>query len=80
MILIKLNVIANGLNLFAVHHIFYNPVFEMSVGKFEFGYDMHYDHDIISGNLENARVFDLTGYPLTINPEKAHKLSLSKLD
>lgn len=43
------------------------------MGKSVFGYAMHFDHDVIHGDFENARVYDLTNYPSTIDPETAPK-------
>ena len=56
---------ASGLTVIAVHHQFYTPLFELKVGKSFFGYNMHYDHDVITGDFSNARLFDLTAYPFT---------------
>lgn len=33
-----------------------------------FGYDMHYDHDKIYARFSDARAYDLTNYPFTIDP------------
>jgi hypothetical protein len=41
---------------------------------------MLYDHDIIEGNFGNCKIYDLTGYPKTINPEESLKASISGKD
>lgn len=41
---------------------------------------MFYDHDIMNGDFDNARVFDLTGYPFTDDPRKTSKASLHNYD
>ena len=77
LILVKVIVKAEGLNLIAVHNIYHTPVFELSVGSAEFSHHMHYDHDVIRGDFSNARLYDLTCYPLTIDPTNQQKASLS---
>lgn len=52
----------------------------MDVGETIFKYHMHYDHDFMSGDFGNARIFDLTNYPMTIDPAKAAKGSLRTAD
>lgn len=47
LILVKVNVEVNGLTLITLHHEYLTPVFDLTVGKFIFGYHMHYDHDVI---------------------------------
>ena len=42
------------------HHTYSTPIFEMEVGNSEFSYLMFYDHDIIEGSFNQAKVFDLT--------------------
>jgi hypothetical protein len=76
LILIKTVVVANGITLIAVHHKFLTPLFDLSVGKFEFNYDMHYDHDVMVGVFSNARLYDLTNYPFTYDPSKTRRASL----
>ena len=71
---------ARGLTLIALHNVFYTPLFELCVGKSVFGYAMHFDHDVIRGDFENARVYDLTNYPNTIDPETAPKGCLKDID
>ena len=61
------------------HHTYSTPIFEMEVGNSEFSYLMFYDHDIIEGSFNQAKVFDLTQYPKTINPMESPKASLNKL-
>ncbi len=68
LILVKVIVKAEGLTLIAVHNLYHTPVFELSVGSAEFKHLMFYDHDVIRGDFSNARVYDLTSYPLTIDP------------
>jgi hypothetical protein len=41
---------------------------------------MHYDHDVIYGDISNAKAYDLTNYPITIDPSKAIKGSLKSID
>jgi hypothetical protein len=38
---------------------------------------MHYDHDVIIGDFSNARLYDLTNYPLTLDPSVQPKARLS---
>ena len=69
MILIKVLVKAEGLTFIAIHNQYYTPLFELSVGSAEFEHLMYYDHDIIIGDFSNAKIYDLTNYPLTLDPE-----------
>jgi hypothetical protein len=62
---VKTIVIAHGITLIAVHHQYFTPLFDLSVGKFVYTYDMYYDHDVMVGEFSNAKMFDLTGYPFT---------------
>ena len=80
LILVKTHVEASGLTIIAIHHEYLTPLFDMSVGKTTFCHNMHYDHDYMMANFLNARVYDLTNYPFTINPESAPKASLSNVD
>jgi hypothetical protein len=41
---------------------------------------MHYDHDVIIGDFTDAKVFDLTNYPLTLDPSKTKKASLKDIN
>lgn len=41
---------------------------------------MCYDHDIIKGEFSNARVYDLTNHPQTLDPTKIEKACLNKLN
>jgi hypothetical protein len=59
---------AEGLTLIAIHNQFYTPMFDLTVGSAEFQHLMHYDHDVIIGEFSNARLYDLTNYPLTLDP------------
>lgn len=68
------------MTLIAVHHEYLTPLFEISVGQSAFIYDMHYDHDYMSGNFVNARVCDLTNYPFTHDPSKTPRASLRNID
>jgi len=50
------------------------------VGRFEFIYLMHYDHDEMIGVFSNARANDLTSYPFTQDPRVTKKASLGDID
>ena len=73
-------VVANGITVIAAHHKYYTPLFDLSVGRFEFHYDMHYDHDVMVGDFSNARAFDLTSYPFTQDPRVTKRASLADID
>lgn len=60
LILIKAIIKASGLSIMTCHHTYSTPIFEMEVGNSEFSYLMFYDHDIIEGSFNQAKVFDLT--------------------
>ena len=78
--MVKTNLIANGIQLIAVHHQYFTPLFDLSVGKFVFNYDMHYDHDVMVGDFSNAKIFDLTNYPFTNDPSHTQKASLQNVE
>lgn len=80
LILVKTKLIAHGITLIAIHHEYYTPLFDLSVGKFVYTYDMYYDHDVMTGEFSNAKMFDLTNYPFTHDPSKTEKASLERCD
>lgn len=71
---------AQGLDIVCIHHEYYSPFMELTVGYSNFKHKMMYDHDIIEGSFGNARVYDLTNYPKTFLPSADNKGSIYKLD
>ena len=67
----KVEVDAQGISILNVHHLYpLVPIFITQVGRNIFNYDMHYDHDIITADFTNVKIFDCTRYPRTIDPRK----------
>lgn len=63
-ILIRVDVRTEGLQILNLHHEWHEaPVFEMSIGRSSFVFDMFYDHLIMRGDFTHIFLYDLTSYP-----------------
>jgi len=45
-------------------------IYRIDSSLLEIQYNMHYDHMVFIVKFKDAAIFDLTGYPYTINPKE----------
>ena len=70
--------LVEGGHLVCVHPIHKTLVYEMQIERLRFYYWLYRDHDHLEGLFGNVHVYDLTGYPRTVDPLTAPKGSLDE--
>ncbi len=60
----------SNLSLSFLHQDYNMEIYRLDSSLLEIQYNMHYDHMVFIVKFKDAAIFDLTGYPYTINPKE----------
>jgi len=61
-----------------LHQQYLMEMFRLETDRIEVHYETFYDHAIMTLNLHDTKLYDLTGYPYTINPKQFYENAMLK--